>query len=120
LFEAPLLLQEFVTESWFKQTWQMTSRYNIHLQIDIPDFMLQCINNIKRVKLFLCNAICQPQLQAYTNAKCSSGYYDYQPSAPEWGCRFYSNAGQETNQSTHSMVGHSPTDPNLQIGESGK
>jgi len=40
LFEAPLLLQDLVTETWMKHTWLATCEADIHLLIDIPDFTL--------------------------------------------------------------------------------
>jgi len=40
LFEAPLILQDLITDTWMKQTWIATRDANIHLMIDIPDFSL--------------------------------------------------------------------------------
>ncbi len=40
LFEALLILQDQVTDTWMKQTWIATCNANIHLVIDIPDFPL--------------------------------------------------------------------------------
>ncbi len=47
LFEAPLILQELVTDTWMKQTWIATSNANIHLTIDIPDFPFTRHGDIK-------------------------------------------------------------------------
>jgi len=41
LFEAPLILQDEITDSWMKSTWIATREANIHMMIDIPDFPLQ-------------------------------------------------------------------------------
>ncbi len=41
LFEAPLILQELITESWLKHTWLATREADLHIMIDIPDFPLQ-------------------------------------------------------------------------------
>jgi len=40
LFEAPLILQDLVTDTRMKQTWIATRNTNIHLLINIPDFPL--------------------------------------------------------------------------------
>jgi len=38
LFEAPLILQEMITDSWMKSTWIATREADIHLMINIPTF----------------------------------------------------------------------------------
>jgi len=40
LFDAPLILQDLITDTWMKQTWIATREANVHLMIDIPDFPL--------------------------------------------------------------------------------
>jgi len=40
IFEAPLILQEVVTDPWLKHTWLAMHQANIHLMVDIPDFFL--------------------------------------------------------------------------------
>jgi len=64
LFEAPLFLQELVTEMWMKQTWLATRKANIHLMIDIPDFPLNQHGDKDLVCAFLQCSFCQLQLSA--------------------------------------------------------
>ncbi len=40
IFEAPMILQDVITETWMKHTWITTRQADIHLAIDIPDFPL--------------------------------------------------------------------------------
>jgi len=64
LFEAPIILQDIVTESWMKHTWLATCQASLHLQIDIPDFPLQSQGDKELVRLFLQHGFCQLQLGA--------------------------------------------------------
>ncbi len=64
LFEAPLILQELITDSWLKHTWLATREADIHLMINIPDFPLQCHGDQEIVHAFLQHGFRQPQLGA--------------------------------------------------------
>jgi len=64
LFEAPLILQDLITDTWMKQTWLATRDANIHLMIDIPDFSLTRNGDIELTQTFLQHGIRQPQLGA--------------------------------------------------------
>jgi len=64
LFEAPLLLQDLITDTWMKQTWLATRNANIHLMINIPDFPLARHGNIELTRIFLQHGLQQPQLGA--------------------------------------------------------
>jgi len=63
LFEAPVLLQDLIMDSWMKHTWLSAATYDIHLQLSLLDFTLQRVHDIKLVKLFLHHGIRQPQLR---------------------------------------------------------
>jgi len=64
LFDAPLILQDLVTDTWMKQTWIATREANIHLMINIPDFPLSRQGDIELVRIFLQHGLRQPQLGA--------------------------------------------------------
>jgi len=64
LFEAPLILQDVITDSWLKHTWLATREANLHLMIDIPDFPLQRQGDRELVRAFLQYGFRQPQLGA--------------------------------------------------------
>ncbi len=64
LFEAPLILQELITNSWLKQTWLATRDVDLHLMIDIPDFPLQRNGDQEIVRAFLQHGFQHPQLGA--------------------------------------------------------
>jgi len=64
LFEALLILQDLITDTWMQQTWIATRDANIHLMIDIPDFPLKRHGDIKLMQIFLQNGLRQPQLVA--------------------------------------------------------
>ncbi len=64
LFEAPLILQDLITDSWMKHTWIATWQANILVQADIPDFPLNHYGDKELVQAFLQNRFRQPQLGA--------------------------------------------------------
>ncbi len=64
LFEAPLILQDVITDSWMKSTWIATREANIHLMINILDFPLQWHGDKELVRVILQHKFCQPQLGA--------------------------------------------------------
>jgi len=64
LFDAPLILQDLITDTWMKQTWIATRDANIHLMIDIPDFPLTQHGDIELTRIFLQHRLRQPQLGA--------------------------------------------------------
>jgi len=64
IFEAPLILQDVITETWMKHTWITTRQANTHLMIDIPDFPLYWQGKKEIVCTFLQHGYKQPQLGA--------------------------------------------------------
>jgi len=64
LFEAPLILQELITNSWLKHTWIATRDVDLHLMLDIPDFPLQRNGDQEIVRAFLQHGFRHPQLGA--------------------------------------------------------
>jgi len=64
LFEAPLILQELITDLWLKHTWLATREADLHLMIDIPDFPLQRHGDKEIVRAFLQHGFRYPQLEA--------------------------------------------------------
>jgi len=64
LFEAPVILQDVITDSWMKSTWIATREADIHLMINIPDFPLQRQGNRELVHVFLQHGFRQLQLRA--------------------------------------------------------
>jgi len=53
LFEAPLILQDVIMDSWMKSTWIATREADIHMMIDIPNFPLQRQGDRELVRVFL-------------------------------------------------------------------
>ncbi len=64
LFEAPLILQDLITDSWMKHTWIATRQANILVQAEIPDFPFNRYGDKELVRAFLQSGFRQPQLGA--------------------------------------------------------
>jgi len=78
LFEALLVLEEVIMDSWMKHTWLATCQYDIHMMEDIPDFPLNWQGDKELVCIFLQHGVWQPQLgtlhwcQMFLHALCLS------------------------------------------------
>ena len=64
LFEALLVLEDSIMESWMKHTWLATCWCEIHLMLDIPDFPFNWQGDKELVQAFLQYGVHQPQLGA--------------------------------------------------------
>jgi len=82
LFDAPMILQDMVTDSWMKQTWLATCQSNLHLFIDITDFP-STDTAIRNSSERFCNtAFTSPNSGHYIGALCIYMYSDFRTYAP--------------------------------------
>jgi len=83
LFEAPLILQELVTDSLMKHTWITTHLADIHIFADIPDFTCWTTTETRNLYDYFSSMDSANHSSApSTGAVCTFKYFGFQIFAP--------------------------------------